>query len=174
MTNKNERRKIEISYNVYRMERIFKTNILEDNKHPLFASALIESLIVTRDLLEKTKNLIHIKIDFKDDVIITEKIGNVYDLIIFYRNAACHKDSNNHLDAEGKVFSFNSKKGKGSYPISNYKILQSDYEDDICIFLGEQKLYIQRHLIRACKESINQLEPHFPILKVWRRLAQML
>ena len=33
------------------------------------------------------------------------------------------------------------------------KELKSDYEDDICFFFGEHRIYLKRHIVKALKEA---------------------
>ncbi len=37
--------------------------------------------------------------------------------------------------------------------------LKSEYEDDIAVFYGKNRLYFNRHIVRAFKEAKVQLQP---------------
>jgi len=37
--------------------------------------------------------------------------------------------------------------------------LRGDYDDDVAIFYGTNRLYLKRHIIRALHEAQEQLEP---------------
>ena len=39
--------------------------------------------------------------------------------------------------------------------------MTSDYDDDICIFFGDQKIYLVRHIIRAVKEAELYLKEYY-------------
>ena len=76
-------------------------------------------------------------------------------LIKHARDAVCHIDSQNHvLCKENNImFSFNVIFGKGTLAQIGDLTMTSDYDDDICIFFGDQKIYLVRHIIRAVKEA---------------------
>lgn len=38
--------------------------------------------------------------------------------------------------------------------------LNSDYEDDIAVFYGRNRLYFKRHIVRAYTEAKQLLAPH--------------
>lgn len=143
-------------------KQLISSNIFNDPQNPFFKSALIHLLIISRDLTHKS----YLKgktIDFTDDVIITNKVPNVTFLIKYARDAVCHVDSNNHvLSKENNIiFSYNVMHGKGSLAQIGDLTLSSDYEDDICIFFGEQKIYLVRHIIRAVQEAEIYLKEYY-------------
>ena len=115
-------------------------------------------MICLRDLIEKSKRFSK-PLTFTDDVIITKDVKNVADLIKFIRDALCHIDSDNHT-IHKNTFSYNILRGKIKNAILIDDIsISSDYEDDICILFGVQKIYYKRHILRAFKECKANLMP---------------
>lgn len=158
------RDKQDIITDTYRIGEILKTNIFspENQQHTLSQSAFIEVIILLRDLIQKAKKY-NLKISFKDDVLITDKVQDVSDLIAFIRNAACHIESDkNDVDQSNNRIRFCVAYGKCRFAEINDVVIASDYEDDICFFFGEQKIYLRRHIIRAfneAKQNLISLDP---------------
>ncbi len=153
----------EISNSKRTIESIIKSELLENIKTDtlIFNSILINLLILTRDITYKSFKLGN-EISFTDDVIITNKITNVSMLIKYARDAACHIDSDNHISIEtGAKFSFNICFGKGNLANINGVEFRSDYDDDVCIFIGDQKIYLKRHIYRAATEAIQFFKEHY-------------
>lgn len=116
-------------------------------------------MICLRDLIYKNNKLSN-PIDFCDDVIIEPDVKNVSQLIKFIRDALCHQDSENHLFGHNIYLSYSVFFGKIPNAMNiEGKIIGSDYEDDICIIFGTQKIYYKRHIIRAFNECKKNLTP---------------
>lgn len=131
----------------------------ENSQNPLVRSALAELLILVRDLLAKTK-LYAEPVTFMDDVNITGKVNNVSEAIKFIRDAICHVDSDNHNHEECDArLSYNIAYGKCNLMKIGEVEIKSDYDDDVCFFFGSQKLYLNRHIIRAYNEAKIKLLP---------------
>ena len=131
----------------------------ENSGNPLVQSALIELVILARDLMAKAKTYAQ-PVEFEDDVEITERVKNVSDLIKFVRDAMCHLDSENHYFEYNRVrISRNIIYGKCNLVALEDAVLGSDYADDVCFLFGPQKLYLNRHIARACREALSALEP---------------
>jgi hypothetical protein len=158
--------KSEIMADISKIDTIIKTGIFnrENSKHPLRESAFIDLIIKLRDLLYKSEKLGK-RIDFNDDIVILknstgkEVVKDITDAIKYVRGAACHIDSLNHNLNKNIVFTFNSVYGKVNLLSMPETTLTSDYDDDICFFYGEQKLYLNRHIIRAYEEAKKFLQP---------------
>ncbi len=150
----------EIEIDIDRISSILKSGIFnhENSNHLLFQSAFIELMIRLRDLLSKSEKYNN-KMNFSDDIIITDSVKDITEAIIFVRDAICHIDSpKNMADKDNKIVSsFNVIFGKGNFMKLNNKDFNSDYEDDVCFFYGEQKLYLKRHIIRAFEEAKREL-----------------
>jgi hypothetical protein len=100
------------------------------------------------------------RVSFQDDVNITQNVKDVTDLITHVRDALCHADSYKNFIEPGKNrFSFNVVYGKSKGININGVDFSSDYDDDVCFFFGEQKIYLRRHIIRVLKEAKEKLLP---------------
>jgi hypothetical protein len=153
--------KSEIEDDIRRITEILASSIFakENFKNPLVRSAFIETLISLRDLMYKTEKYVS-KIDFDDDVVQTDDIEDVTDLIKYVRDALCHLDSDNHYLEKGNIkATYNIAYGKANLlSIGEFKQI-SDYEDDVCFFFGSQKIYLKRHIVRAFELAKDKLLP---------------
>jgi hypothetical protein len=127
------------------------------SQNPLLRSALTEMLILVRDLMAKTK-IYATPVEFVDDINITQKVRNVSDAIKFVRDAICYvnSDNRNHVECKARL-SYNVIYGKAILAKIGDVEIKSDYEDDVCIIFGDQKLYLRRHIIRAYEEARSKL-----------------
>ena len=153
--------KNQIESNLMRIYKILNSEIFEykNHNHPLKYAAFIELSICLRDLAYKCENHDN-KINFNDDIIQTENIKDISDLIKHCRDACCHIDSKNHkFEYKGGVFSFNILYGK-----SNFGGAENPYEDDICFFFGEQRIFLKRHIYRFLNEAVNWLKNMLDLL----------
>lgn len=143
----------EISTSLKDKNRILQSGVFDSCGHPLFKSALIELLILARDLTHKSFKHGH-EVAFTDDVNVTKKVSNVTMLIKYARDAACHIDSDNHKSLESNsLFSFNVAFGKSNFACINGVKFSSKYADDVCVFFGDQQIYLQRHILKAIDEA---------------------
>lgn len=151
----------EIEENLSRIYTIINSEIFDEKNinHPLRKSAFIEMMICLRDLAYKC-NKYNIVVNFSDDIIQTNKVSNITDLIKYSRDACCHIDSSNNRYMEnGAVFSFNTLYGK-----TDFAGISNSYQDDICFCFGEQKIYLKRHILRYLEESIIGLKEKMSLL----------
>jgi hypothetical protein len=134
----------------------------QNTGNPLLQSALIEVLILLRDLMYKTEKYAR-RINFTDDVtIIKDQVEDVTSLIEYVRNALCHIHSDKHyVEKERNILaSYNVLFGKGATLLKIGDFEQSNpYEDDICFFYGLQRIFFKRHIVRAFNESLSLLSP---------------
>ena len=153
--------KNDIESSFHRVDELLNSGIFEPSQidNLLMRSALTEMLILVRDLMAKSK-IYATPIEFVDDVIITDKVHNVSEAIKFVRDAICHVDSENrNYDACNARLSYNAIYGKCNFAKLGNIEIKSDYEDDVCFFFGDQKLYLHRHIIRAYEEAKSKLLP---------------
>lgn len=151
----------DIEDDIGRIQTLLQTEIfLPTNiNHPLCKSAFIDLLICLRDLMYKAEKY-STRINFDDDVLKTDKISDVTDLIKFVRDALCHPDIPHHYLVKGKIkATYNIAFGKCNFMKMDDIIIKSDYDDDICFFFGEQKIYFKRHILRAYEEAKQKLLP---------------
>ena len=142
-------------FDIHRIEVLLSTDIFSrDNiRNPLERSAFTEIIIHLADLLIKCKKYSS-RVSFTDDIIITPNINDITDLIVYVRGALCHITSGNHLfNHTNQVFSYNIAIGKGTIFKAGETSVTSDYDDDICHYFGNQKIYLNRHIIRAYNEA---------------------
>lgn len=153
--------KDEIDTDISRITRILASNILGPGNegHLLRQSSFVDLFVCLRDLTAKAK--IHSsRISFTDDVMVTRQVKDVTDLITFFRNALCYPDSSNNLLLQGRAkVTFSAMYGQGTAFSFGSTSLTSDYMDDTCFFIGEQKIYLKRHIIRAFEEAKQKLLP---------------
>lgn len=153
--------KSEIESSLNRIDAILGANIfdIENKKHPLVKSAFIELLICLCDLMHKAEKFAS-RISFDEDVIKTENINDITDVVEYVRDALCHRDSENHyLEAGDKKAPFNIIYGKGSVLTLFGYVQESYYSDDVCFFYGSQKIYLHRHILPAVEEARSKLLP---------------
>lgn len=153
--------KDDIENDIGRIQTLLQTEIfLPTNiNHPLCKSAFIDLLICLRDLMYKAEKY-STRINFDDDVLKTDKISDVTDLIKFVRDALCHPDIPHHYLVKGQIkATYNIAFGKCNLIQMGDITIKSDYDDDICFFFGEQKIYFKRHILRAYEEAKTKLLP---------------
>lgn len=144
--------KTEIERGIRRVAELLSTGVFDAPVLQVFQESVFTELMIRlNDLMQKLKQLGK-RISFTDDI---GSVGDITDLINKIRNAVCHIESGEHLlDKERKVkFTFNVAYGKANVALINGKQVTSDYEDDICFFFGEHKIYLKRHIIRALQEA---------------------
>ena len=144
----------------YRIISIKRTGILskESISHPLFKAAFIETMICLRNLMYHCKEHAT-RISFKDDINCTSSVRDITGLIEYFRNALCHIESPNHYINSMK-FTFNVVVGKAENAVViNGVNYGGSYEDDICVWVGDQKICLVRHVERAFEEAKSLLIP---------------
>lgn len=147
--------KADIDNDFKRLKEILGTGIFEaaNARNPLLESAFIETLVRVRDLMRKTEVLAS-RISFDDDVIKTAQVQDVTDLIAYVRDALCHPESDKHfLEPRNIKFSFNVMRGRGTFAKFGDFEIKSDYDDDTAFFFGPQRVYLNRHIVRATEEA---------------------
>ena len=124
---------------------VFSASVLRIFQESVFTEVIIK----LNDLLQKL-NLLKERISFKDDV----DLGYITDLVSRIRNAVCHMESGEHKLKDQQIkFTFNIAYGKCNLMSVGEKRLTSNYQDDICFFFGENKIYLKRHIVRCIQES---------------------
>jgi hypothetical protein len=150
--------------NIRRIQELLGSGIFERNnsKNILQSSAFIELMICLRDLLQKAEDHAE-RISFTDDVMTNDYVHDITDAVTAVRDACCHINSFKRLfDDRGNRGSFMVIYGKGNLAKIGNLELKSDYEDDIAFFYGKNRLYINRHIVRAFKEATALLKPMIP------------
>lgn len=148
--------------NIQRIQKLLESGIFnsENSHHLLQQSAFIDLMICLRDLMYKTEKYAK-RIDFTDDVLVNDYVKDVTDAITAVRDSCCHIDSFKKLfDDRGNRGSFNVAYGKCEFMKIGDLELSSDYDDDVAIFYGRNRLYIKRHIARAFEEAQTVLASH--------------
>jgi hypothetical protein len=148
-------------FNIRRIEELLSCGIFEprNSGNTLQSAAFIELVICLRDLLHKTEKYAK-RISFADDVMTNDYVHDITDAVTAVRDACCHIDSfKRHFDDRGNRGSFVVVYGKGNLAKIGDLELRSDYADDIAFFYGKNRLYINRHIVRAFKEAQALLAP---------------
>ena len=130
---------------------VFSAPVLRVFQEAVFTEVMIK----LHDLLQKL-NLLEKRISFTDDV----DTGDITDLVSNIRNAVCHMDSGEHkLKGNQQIkFTFNIAYGRANIMSVGKKKLTSDYQDDICFFFGENRIYFNRHIWRCMQEAENKIK----------------
>ncbi len=147
-----EARRIESS--IDDLDRLFRTGIFSSGQvaSPFFQPSIVFMLILLNDLLQKAKSS-GSRIAFRDDINQQARVMDVTDLVNNCRNAACHLASTLSR-VEAGVFRFNVVPGRQPNAIRlGNETFGSDYDDDIAIFYGANRLYLKRHAVRAFLEA---------------------
>ena len=138
---------VEVSATTLRLTKLFSRGINITHKDNIFEiwyySVIVEILIHLKDLTQKLKKLNN-GIHFTDDIPTTKYYNDITSLISHFRDAACHNDSERRRNAKGYLFSGNV-------------FAAYDYIDDITILIGDGKVLVKRHLLRAYKEVFQKL-----------------
>ena len=145
-----------------RIDELLNSGIFaqQNSQHLLQQSAFIELMICMRDLMYKAEKYAE-RISFVDDVLQNNYVKDVTGAITAVRDACCHIDSFKQLfDERGNRGAFNVAYGKCNFMKIGDLELNSEYEDDVAIFYGANRLYLKRHIGRAFQEAQAKLAPH--------------
>src|SRR5690606_5707552 len=129
--------------NIRRISELLSCRIFEpeNSGHLLQQSAFIELMICLRDLLHKAEKY-GSRISFTDDVLTNSYVADVSDAVTAVRDACCHIDSfKRDFDANGNRGSYMVAYGKCNLAKINDLELKSEYEDDIAVFYGANRIY---------------------------------
>jgi hypothetical protein len=120
----------------------------------LHEACFVLLMINLNDLLMKAKKDGR-SVSFCDHIESSEKVIDITDLVSKMRNAVCHVNS--PLRNVGPApFSFNRFIGEG-YADNDGITLGCEFPDDVAIYYGQYRIYLQRHIGRAIRElSVNQ------------------
>lgn len=132
-------------YLVSRGEELIEYGIFNQEKNPLFMSAVIELLVITRSLLQRQKEL---------NVLSSEELKNL-ELIKHFRDGLCHTESWRSKGNKVKyriVFYRSNYDGSAPWINSSNQGTYLDKDlymnsDDIRLFIGDRGLWIEKELI---------------------------
>lgn len=150
--------KWQIENDINNIENLLSLKPFENISNRYLQKAIFTKIMIDlRDLLEKSRIYAKTKLTFTDDILINPSV-DVYDissLIKYMRDALCHITSDNHkFDKKNNItLTFGVIVGRRNTFIDiNGKTIGSDYDDDIGIVFGSQRIYYKRHIIRAFEE----------------------
>ncbi|TFW08103.1 hypothetical protein E4K72_08050 [Oxalobacteraceae bacterium OM1] len=138
--------------NIRRVTQLIDSGIFnpDNGGHPLQQSAFIDLMICMRDLMHKTEKYTK-RVDFVDDVLTNNYV---------IRDACCH------IDSFKKDFDGNGNRGEYIVAYGKCNLMKMDdfeakgeYEDDVAIFYGRNRVYMRRHILRAFHQAQAQLQP---------------
>ncbi len=150
--------------NIRKIEELLNCGIFEpkSSQNILRESAFINLMICLRDLLCKVEKYGQ-KISFTDDIMQSDYVTDVSDAVRAVRDSCCHIDSfKRHFDDRGNRGSFMVAFGKCNLMKIDDLELKSEYEDDVAVFYGRNRLYFKRHIVRSFNEARVQLLPMLP------------
>lgn len=130
---------------ISRGESLIECGIFKQDQSPLFVSALIELLIITRSLLQKKKDL---------NTISSIDLANL-ELIKYFRDGLCHTES---WRSKGNKVKYRITYCRSNYDGSAPWMKSSDKgfyidkdlymnSDDIRLFIGDKVLWIEKELL---------------------------
>lgn len=131
---------------------------LTNNNNALIEKALYTQLLINLHDLLKALEERRAEITFTDNIDIDPEQGvnDIFDLIRVHRNAACHQSSGlREIKDMQTIFTFNIFTGNVKVKIGD-NFFGSDYSDDICIYYGPWRIYLNRHLKRLL-DNLNGL-----------------
>jgi hypothetical protein len=142
------------------VKNLLDTGILDDINHPCveFRSPVFtETVIRLNDILQLLSQHDR-RIIYAQDVIQSEDIKDVTDLVNRLRNAACHLNSGNRevsdLENIRILFSFNLVGPKTKLPLVKGFLLENNYADDLAYYYGRDRIYLKRHLYKLVQDLI--------------------
>ena len=125
----------------------------------LQSAAFTELVICLRDLLCKAAKFAR-RVSFTDDILTNDYVRDVTDAVTAVRDACCH------IDSYKRIFDDHENRGAflviyGKRTALNFGDFEvnSEYEDDTAIYYGKNRLYFNRHIVRAFSEAKSLLEP---------------
>ncbi len=148
--------KTQLETALYRVKELINTGIFNTPILRTFQESVFTEIIIKLWDLTQKLSFFKKRVDFKEDI----NEGDITDLVRRIRYAVCHVDSGEHmLKNEQQIkFTFNVAFGKVNLASINGKKIVSDYEDDICFFFGENKIYLKRHIIKCIQEAEKKIQ----------------
>lgn len=143
-----------------RIEEIRTSGILTSDgvKSPLFKSAITELLIYIHDMLQ-TADAFGLRVRLAEHLPDWAPVGDVTDLVARCRDAACQVSAGQAF-FERNRFSFALVVGRVPEAVTIDGVPRgSDFDDDIALFFGADRLYLRRNLLDAYTQAVNALRP---------------
>lgn len=156
--------RMDIKVNIYKIESIVNLPLMKSNPPSSegFEDKIIVLLPYLSDLLAKMcseectkkKCVCGNRVNFTDDIEIDENIYDARSLITHFKNCLCsHPHTGRAVDEyDNRITGYLNGKVE-SYSGIDDLMIENPYSDDLMIHIGLQRLYYNRHIIRAYKEA---------------------
>lgn len=130
-----------------------------DTGHVLFWSVITEILIILRDLCWFADKM-NARLGWKDDLIPDSSCPDVTALITLFRDGLCHSHTyHRFVNRDLKMVGVrNIVHGTNASIKISGTDLQCEYNDDFALFIGKERLYLKRHIVRAFRELLGIFE----------------
>jgi hypothetical protein len=125
----------------------------------LTQSLFIELLSLEGDLLQQSEQAGK-RIDFLDEVGSNGKVQDITSLIYSMRQSVYNFNANRHTHENITVIvpDMNHFYGAGNGYFPNGLFFVCDHEDELAFFVGQDRIYFYRHLVRAFNEARTYLQ----------------
>lgn len=144
----------DILFELMRVEELLRSNIQPGDT--FFWSAIIEILILLRDLSVRARKMDATHLAWSDDIEpVPSLYSDIFELIKFCRDGLCHTHTfHPTLDERNNRLARGVAGGKGVMMASEdgSLSLSCDYDDDLAIYVGAHRLYWKRHIDRLWRE----------------------
>ncbi|MFZ1218218.1 MAG: hypothetical protein WAO00_02940, partial [Chthoniobacterales bacterium] len=151
-----------LDYECARINEILGTALFQpriQDCHPLFWSAITEVLINLRDLCWFADKA-QARLAWSDDLSPNTLCKDVTDLITFCRDGLCHSHTyHKYIDRDTEMVGIkNIVTGKNDPDLPGMRIggieLRCEYDNEVALFIGKERLYLKRHIVRAFHELV--------------------
>lgn len=140
-------RNADIDRAIRQVERLFATSIVSEDSisSPLFEAALVQIVLLLHDLLAKAESA-GARVTQTDHLPAIEGVNDLTDLIRECRLAACRLSSRLPYAPDENAIIFCVAAGR-SPPglVVGGLALHCDFDDDIAVYWGELRLYVNRN-----------------------------
>lgn len=120
--------------------------------------AFVNVIQLLDDLLQQSDAAGH-RIDFTKEVGVHGKIQDVTSLVAGLRRSQIADSNGTAQYAPGQ---FNCYAGAGTGYFANGAFFDADHDDDVAFFVGDQRIYLNRHIRRATQEAEHYLTSQQP------------
>jgi len=138
----------------FRVEQLLQSAVFNPIKPQdvLLWSAIIEILIQLRYLCDLASS-IGVTLSWSDDIAPCKDYSHITGLIKFFRDGLCHSDTSHSrsIATDKNTLARSVLPEKHSHTISGVE-LSNPYADDVAIFLGANRIFLFRHIVRAFNE----------------------
>ncbi len=117
----------------------------------MFEAGMALLLVNLNDLVQRARSVGQ-PLVFTEHVDTSEDVANISELVTRCRNAACHVWGRS---SDISSASLHFTRISGYYPratVLDGKVLGCDFHDDIAVYYGRYRIYLNRHIGRAVRE----------------------